>query len=215
MGQAAVVRPGRQEKSEETRVALLEATVRCLAEAGYAATTTGRVATMSGVTRGAILHHFSTKTDLMLETARHIIRDQNAFRRGIMQPLSDPYERLVAITDAVWASWKRPHALALLELDLASRGDPELAPLYRPIRLELEKAQRDRYVEICRAAGIDDLAFSEALMTLSVGAMRGMTIQARVTGEERLAEAGMDLLRQMRRDLFDRMRQSGNSNRQS
>ena len=192
----------RQERSEDTRAALLEAAVRCLAESGYAATTTGRVAAMTGVTRGAILHHFSTKLDLILATAHHIIEAQNEYRRSVMPPVTSPYERLVALTDAVWASWKRPHALALMEIDLASRGDPELAPRYRPMRAALEAAQRERYSEICRAAGIDDRDLTDALMTLSVGAMRGMTIQAMVTGDTDAAEAGMALLRRMRGELL-------------
>lgn len=207
--QAATLRTRRQERSEETRVALLEATVQCLCEYGYAATTTSRVAAQAGLTRGAILHHFSTKVDLILAAALHSIEVQNAFRRSVTSPIADPFERLLAVTDAVWASWKRPHGLALLEIDLGSRGDPELAARYPAIRRQIEARQRERYADICRAAGIDDRGFSDALVVLSAGAMRGMTIQAMMSGDRKLVEDGMALLKRMGRDLLLQMRAAG------
>jgi AcrR family transcriptional regulator len=206
MPREAVAGPtSRKARSEETRTALLEGTVRCLCEHGYAATTTGKVAALCGVTRGAILHHFSTKVDLILATALHVIEVQNAFRRSVMAPAVDPFERLVAVTDAVWASWQRPHGLALLEIDLGSRGDPELAARYPAIRRQIEAQQRERFAGICRDAGIDDRRFSDALVVLSTGAMRGMTIQAMLSGDRELVEESMALLKRMRRDLLAQM----------
>lgn len=46
------------QRSAEMRERLLDATVACLIEYGYAATTTARVVEKAGVTKGAQLHHF-------------------------------------------------------------------------------------------------------------------------------------------------------------
>ena len=46
------------EKSAMTRSAILEATIQCLLELGYANTTTALIANYAGVSRGAMMHHF-------------------------------------------------------------------------------------------------------------------------------------------------------------
>ena len=51
-------------EAERTRRALLDSGRRLFAERGFAATSLDAVAAGAGVTRGAIDHHFGTKTDL-------------------------------------------------------------------------------------------------------------------------------------------------------
>ena len=53
------------ERSAATRKVLLDAAVNCLFENGYGATTTLMVAEAAGVSRGAMLHQFPSKADLM------------------------------------------------------------------------------------------------------------------------------------------------------
>src|SRR3954464_2789270 len=62
---ASPQRRSQAERSATTREALLDATVACLIEDGYAHTTTSRVAERAGVSRGAHLHHFQTRTSLV------------------------------------------------------------------------------------------------------------------------------------------------------
>src|SRR3954466_2105232 len=52
------------ERSAATREALLDATLACLVEDGYANTTTARVAERAGVSRGAHPPHFPTRATL-------------------------------------------------------------------------------------------------------------------------------------------------------
>src|ERR1700682_1902920 len=56
-------RRSQAERSATTRDALLDATIACLVEDGYANTTTSRVAERAGVSRGAHLHHFQTRRE--------------------------------------------------------------------------------------------------------------------------------------------------------
>ncbi|MDT5024109.1 MAG: hypothetical protein QOE61_535, partial [Micromonosporaceae bacterium] len=55
---AKKARRTQEQRSAEMRVRLLDATIECLVEYGYAGTTTPRVAEKAGVTRGAQVHHF-------------------------------------------------------------------------------------------------------------------------------------------------------------
>lgn len=199
----------RKEQAERTRLALLEATVHCLCEHGYAATTTAKVVALAGLTRGAALHHFDSKIDLIVETARHIIQVQNEFRRSRRSGSADPHTRLIETLDIVWSSWKQPHALALLEIDIAARGDPELEHRYRPIRTEIRQSQFGAYSRIAGEAGFTDEPFNRALMVLTVSAMRGLTLERLMMKNDKEVDAAMQLLKQMRSALLDRGRNAG------
>ena len=54
------------------RQRLLEATVECLVEHGWSGTSTTLVSQRAGVSRGAQLHHFPTKNDLVLAAVEHL-----------------------------------------------------------------------------------------------------------------------------------------------
>src|SRR3954453_17626637 len=83
-------RRNQAQRSAATREALLDATLECLVEDGYANTTTTRVAERAGLSRGAHLHHFQTRDTLLAAAADHLTR-----RRG---------EHLIAAVDALPAS---------------------------------------------------------------------------------------------------------------
>ncbi len=80
MSTRAEPRPTRRsqaERSASTREALLDATIACLVEDGYANTTTARVSERAGLSRGAHLHHFQTRQALLAAAMEHL-----AERRG-------------------------------------------------------------------------------------------------------------------------------------
>lgn len=60
------------ERSAETQQRILDAAVRLIRERGYANFRTAEVAKLAGVSRGAMLHHYPTKEDLVLATLQHV-----------------------------------------------------------------------------------------------------------------------------------------------
>ncbi len=60
------------------RARLLEATVDCLVERGFAGTSTTLVSERAGVSRGAQLHHFPTKNDLVVAAVEHLTEKRGA-----------------------------------------------------------------------------------------------------------------------------------------
>ena len=62
-----------QARSIATRTALLDAALETLAEKGYAATTTIETARRAGLSRGAQLHHFPTKAQLLTAAVDHLL----------------------------------------------------------------------------------------------------------------------------------------------
>lgn len=115
-----------EQRSSEMRVRLLDATIECLVEYGYAGTTTPRVAERAGVTRGAQVHHFGSKTDLVVAAVSHLAqrRTEAAMKEiGRVRGGSDP---LGTALEFMWELHQGPLFIAAIELWVASRTDPLL-----------------------------------------------------------------------------------------
>src|SRR4029450_5698931 len=97
--QAVARRRTQEERSAATRARLLDATLECLAELGYARTTTTEIAERGGVSRGAQLHHFPPDA-----------------------------ERPPPAVDLLWSMVAGPTFHAWLELVVAARTDEQLKP---------------------------------------------------------------------------------------
>jgi AcrR family transcriptional regulator len=126
-GSAGAVRRTQAERSAAMRTRLLDATVECLVAYGYAGTTTHRVAELAGVTRGAQVHHFRSKEDLVVASIEHLAeqRTQTAIREvSRMQATPDPISNAL---DYLWESHQGPIFTATVELWIAARTDPVLA----------------------------------------------------------------------------------------
>src|ERR1700743_1850459 len=109
------------------RARLLDATIECLVTYGYAGTTTPRVAERAGVTRGAQIHHFRSKEDLVVAAIEHLAqqRVQAAMREfGRVQASSDPVS---TVLEFLWEAHQGPMFVATVELWVAARTDDVLA----------------------------------------------------------------------------------------
>jgi len=98
-----------------------------LTKYGYAGTTTPRIAELAGLTRGAQVHHFGSKHELMSAAMHHMTAKTVAtvvagFRDGYTKA-DDP---LGAILELIWGVHVAPGFVPVVELWVAGRTDPEL-----------------------------------------------------------------------------------------
>jgi AcrR family transcriptional regulator len=115
------------ERRAGTRMALLDASIECLVEEGYAKTTTRRIAERAGVTPGALQHHFASKAELLSEAVHHVAERfaQEMFVHG---PPDAPslQVRCEQILDRMWEVHRGPFFQAAMELSVAARTNAEL-----------------------------------------------------------------------------------------
>ena len=170
------MRRTQEERSAGTRARLLDATVASLVEVGYAATTTTEVCARAGLSRGAQLHHFPTRADLVVHAVGHLAkRRADEVRRELRPPEGAP-DRLARALDAIWTSFSGPLFYAALELWVAARSDAQL----RANLVRFERAVGRAMSQLWR-----DLAGPEAsraphfedLLELTFHVMRGMALQ--------------------------------------
>ncbi|MHB8381339.1 MAG: TetR/AcrR family transcriptional regulator [Candidatus Binataceae bacterium] len=117
-----------EERSAETRQRLMDATVECLFERGYAGTTTTEIASRAGVSRGAQLHHFPKKDELVISALEHVFALRIAQMRDMAaeRPTGGRAGQMASLVDALWPFFKGPTFYAWLELVVASRTEPAL-----------------------------------------------------------------------------------------
>lgn len=126
-GSAPAVRRTQAERSAAMRTRLLDATIECLVSYGYSGTTTPRIAELAGVTRGAQIHHFRSKEDLVVAAVEHLAqqRTQAAIRElGQVRSIPDPVKTAL---DFLWEAHQGPMFVATVELWVAARTDRVLA----------------------------------------------------------------------------------------
>ncbi len=153
MAQVATVagreRRTQAQRSASTRARLLDATIECLHDLGYARTSTPEIARRAGLSRGAQLHHFPTKAELVTSAVEHLFTRRHeeflhAFRARA--PEQDPVE---AAIDILWSMVSGPTFYAWLELSVAARTEPELrepvAALTARLATIIEETFRDLF----------------------------------------------------------------------
>jgi AcrR family transcriptional regulator len=174
----------RRQQRDRTRQHLLETTVACLVEHGYAGTTTQRIQERAEVSRGALLHHFRSKADLFAAAIGYIAELQLADIRAATP--DTPQARL----DAVRAAISGPVFQAGLELWMAARTDPALRAALLPSQREIGRAARELL-----AGGFTDrdphsarVAYESLLMLL-----RGLALTSVLRDDPALADDMMTL----------------------
>jgi AcrR family transcriptional regulator len=190
------VRPARtqQQRREETRRALLDAAVESLIEVGFTRTTTLEVQRRAGVSRGALLHHFPSKAELLVAAVDHLAemraRELKAFAAQLPPdtgtadpdgaPGADP--RSAVVLDLLWQCFSGTFFQVGMELRTAARTDPEL----RGVLTVAERALRDRIVAQSRTLfgrAVADHANLPRALDLTLQLMIGAAMTAVLHGE--------------------------------
>ena len=125
-------RPERRRKLSrgERRQQLIEATIRVIAERGYARTTLGDVARSAGLSHGLVNFHFESKEKLLAETLKYLAED---YRQNWMQAVAKAGDRVECQLDAFLRADFDPNALTPGKLAAwtAFWGEAQNRPLYQ------------------------------------------------------------------------------------
>ena len=146
----------KQDRSRATRQRLLEATIDCLAERGWAAATVAVVAERAGVSRGAAQHHFPTREDLITGALEYMFdtrmaqAKQEAAASGAMV---GGIERTEAVVAGLVESYTSPLFKAALQVWTHAAADPALRERIVPLEARFGRVAHRLAVA---ALGVDD-----------------------------------------------------------
>lgn len=188
------------ERSADTRAKLIQAAITCLNRTGFSATTVTTVAEEAGVSRGAMTHQFPAKTDLMLAVVEAVFADDADLYNKTISTM-DPAAWLIALPETMWSVMSKPSGIAVMEIMLASRSDPELAEKLREIQTQIDGQAHKWSADRIRAAGVEPHPEAEAIHELYVAAVRGLALYAtfmnNADGVHRSLHALSTLMRQL------------------
>ncbi len=189
MGLAAKRRT-QEERTTETRGALMQAAVATIQRLGYGGATTAIIAEEAGVSRGALTHHFGSRTDLMAAVVQWVYDGELVQYAELIEARGG----VVAVADwpdLIWAVLSRPGGVAVMEILQATRADAELAERVKPIQAAIEKTS---FKMMRRLLGGDERT-REAFVRLMVWTIRGLTVERLLTPEPDAVRDAVDVLR--------------------
>jgi AcrR family transcriptional regulator len=173
----------RTEQRDRTRAALLDAATMCLVDHGYAGTTTQRIQERTGVSRGALLHHFGSKAELFVAAIHHIADIRLARIREIARGAHGRPDALHRVVHAIRESMTGPPFQAAMELWMASRTDPELRTALLPAERRLGQALRELFDQV---APVDDPDLARVQFESLMALLRGLEVTRVIRDDERL-----------------------------
>ncbi|MCP3732243.1 TetR/AcrR family transcriptional regulator [Sphingomonas sp. MG17] len=201
---ASMNKPQRRKQADrraDTRRRIIDATIRCLYRLGYSSTTFALVAEAADVSRGIISYHFLTKADLMVAVRDAVYLEERRQVDEVRAKLGTE-KYLQELPRIVMAGMRREPAIAVNEILLAARADPELSAKLRQEEQEIERhtlaSQRDNYAEL----GVAPPANLAVMSRVAVATFRGLAIAELVQGEDAEIDACVEYVIQ----LFEKAR---------
>ena len=149
----ATTRVPQEERTRAMRQRLLEACVECLVESGWSGTSTTLVSQRAGVSRGAQLHHFPTKADLVLAAVEHLSQVRGAELAAAATRLPAGPRRTRAVLGMLDEHFTGPVFTAALELWVAARTDADLQAAVGPLEQRIGREVHRSTVELL---GVDE-----------------------------------------------------------
>jgi AcrR family transcriptional regulator len=148
---STATRVSQEERTRAMRARLLEATVECLVEHGFGHTSTTLVSERAGVSRGAQLHHFPTKNDLVVAAVEHLTDVRGADLAAAAERLPTGKRRTRAVLQMLADHFTGPVFTAALELWVAARTDEALLAAVGPLEQRVGRETHRLTVELLGA----------------------------------------------------------------
>lgn len=192
----ATAKTWQQTKSERTRTSILNAAIDCFYERGYFNTTTENIAQQAGVSRGAMLHHFPTRADLIRAAVEHLNQlrlDMFTEEESRIQEGAE-HSRVDEGIDAYWRQLNTREFVVFHELKVAARTDRELASVLTPTLKAYDHGWGQATSQV-----FPDLAQSEAFtrtVYMTRYLLEGMAVSGMVDGMQVPEKMLMDWLKE-------------------
>lgn len=162
-------------KSAATRDQIIGSATRCIVELSYSKTTMMKISEKAGLSRGATLHHFPSKMDIIRAVVENLHDKRiQAFRRAISEIPKGADMAHLAV-QAYSANVNHPIYIALFELSVAARTDKELRDILHPAQRAFDREWYETAWDLFPEWHSDRRSFDLAL-NLCQQLMEGMAI---------------------------------------
>lgn len=166
-----------ESRSKAAREKLLNATLELLRERGYNGLTTKEVAARAGFSNGALMHHYSTKADLVIAAGAFIYDQHIANGRKIAMSAAAKADPLKAFIDDCIDVYLGPAFIPTTEMMVASRTDPLMHAPFDAFMQHYRKTMNEIWLDAFVRAGYSKQEASFLIMS-TLNLVRGMAINS-------------------------------------
>ncbi len=183
-----------EQRSNQTRGRLIAATIGSICERGYLSTTTTEIADRAGVSRGALQHHFGTKSDLLLSVLDRICEGFKSRVEAASKCGGSLETRSDELVQTLWEVYGGDTYEAAVEIVLGARSDPDLNGRIQEFRaLSIEIAE-DLWAQVFSDVDLPPQRLAD-LLHFTVAAMRGFALHNKSENDEEFYRRQLALLR--------------------
>lgn len=164
----------KQDRSRATRLRLLEATVRCMAESGWAGSTNAVIAEAAGISKGALQHHFPTREELVVAALEHMFARRTEVVLAAAIPESAGADRVHAAVECLVEVYAGELFGAALQVWSVAAVDPGVLEVVAPLE---RRFAREAHALALRLLEVhDDDPHVRALVQATLDMCRGLAL---------------------------------------
>lgn len=190
------------ERTATTREKIINAVIGILVESGYSGLTNAQITARAGISSGALMHHFPTRTDLLVACVDAAYSRLCAYRERELERLEPGLPRFRAIIDLAWTTARMPEGVACNEVRIGARSDPELAAATSAVLTRIADDYGRFVGRLIRQAGLEATRELQGLSSAAAMAVRSLAIDQHTYSNRQMVENILVALRALREELI-------------
>src|SRR6267142_2302501 len=113
---------GSQLRADRTRALVIDETVRCILEEGFAAASAKHITERAGVTWGVVQYHFGDRDGLLMAVVDKGLAELLETLHELPRSTQNTRDRTECTVTAAWEAFSSPTSMAALEILIATRS---------------------------------------------------------------------------------------------
>nr|WP_306265464.1 TetR/AcrR family transcriptional regulator [Pararhizobium sp. IMCC3301] len=163
-------------RSARTREKVLEATIACIYEQGLQNTSTVDITKRAGISRGAMLHHYPSKQELLYAAYETLLTREAEKLRVAAADYSNGKITVDSFIDQLWGRFSIESFSITLDYFSAARTDDNLKTKVQQARKHYDDALGEIWHQFFSDSGLSEAELSN-LLKLTISLFRGMGLQ--------------------------------------
>lgn len=200
------------ERSAGTQAQIIEAAIRILVERGFAALSNAQIIAYAGVSSGALMHQYASRATLLNAVVTTGYGRLTTFRAEALEKLPEGLPRFRAVIDLAWRTARMPEGIAVNEVRIGSRSDPECAKATASALTHIAEDYGRFVARLTRRAGLSPTQEVQGLWAATALAVRSLAIDGFTYPSAPMQANLLLALRTLREDII--AKQLGEQHRQ-
>lgn len=175
-------RKTQQERSADTTLKLLNATIDLLHDRGLHRMSTTQIAELAEVSRGALTHHYKSKEEIIAAAVSHQLREVTANLHKMAEDIRESGGDSDQIVDYLWRMMNDRLFFVTMEYLPEARHNPDFRQRIIPVVQEFHHGLNSVWAEFAEQAGVDT-EYALTLMNATMCLIRGMIAQSAVRND--------------------------------